>query len=108
MDARSNLSLAGELRLNTASCRVGESSDEDDSLLVVAAAQDAGVGLLFDCIREQIPLDELVDPGESSSDTEDAAAEVLGASSSGVIGGEVRREEQLLPAKLPAPLSTSS
>lgn len=63
---------------------------------------------LVDCSSEQMPLLLLVELGESSSETDDAAAEVLGASSSGVIGGEVNLDEQLLPARLPEPLSTSS
>jgi len=92
--------LAGELRLNSANCLVG------DSRFGLLIAQD-DTDELLDWSREQMPL-LLVELGESSSETVDAAAEVLGASSSGVIGGEVSREEQLLPARLPAPLSTSS
>lgn len=56
----------------------------------------------------------LLEHGESSSATDDvdgtpaAADDDVQGVSSGVIGGEVSRDEQLLPAKLPAPLSTSS
>lgn len=77
LDCRFSLSLAGELRLNRAG-RLAFSRDADDD-----DADAAEVG------ERQEEDDETV-----------AAFEEQGVSSSGVTGGEVKRDEQLLLAPL--------